>query len=154
MNAMRHTTHFGGQLISPEELQQLLEISNELEAEKPQPQKFNTHHVYMQFLGHTMAHDAHANPTQLSLNEQHLLERIAVRCDTGNPLRVSEACLIRQFGCPSTVHHQIHKLTVAGVIFLDSDPKNRRQKMMRLSDAGRAYFQEIEDCLDMALVNQ
>ncbi len=153
MNAMRHTTNIGHQLISAQELKQLLEISSELEDEKLPSKKFDTHHFYMQFLGHTMKHADHSNVPQLSFSEQHLLELIAVQCDTGKPLRVSDACVMRHFGCPSTVHHQIHKLTVAGLIFLGSDPENKRQKLMRLSDSGRAYFQEIEDCLDMAWVS-
>jgi hypothetical protein len=66
----------GHQRISPEALQQLLEISSEREDDKPATVKFDTHHVYMQFLGHTMKHADHANVPQLSLNKQHLLELV------------------------------------------------------------------------------
>ena len=71
----------------------------------------------------------------------------------GNPFNVSEACLMRQFGCISTVHHQIQKLSSEGLIFLDLDKHDRRKKFINLSSYGLEYFKHIEDCLDKALLH-
>ncbi len=77
-----------------------------------------------------------------------------VRSEMGNPISVSEACQMRQFGCISTVHHQIHKLSTAGLVVLDSDQNDRRKKFISLSKDGLEYFKQIENCLDTALMRQ
>ena len=61
---------------------------------------------------------------------------------------------MRQFGCVSTVHHQIQKLSAAGLTLLGVDQKDRRKKFITLSTNGLRYFEKIEDCLDAALMNQ
>lgn len=82
--------------------------------------------MYMQFLQNTFADQPNKNSPTLTLNEQHLLEQIAIHCEMDKPISVSEACSMRQFGCVSTVHHQIRNLSAAGLIFLDIDKNNTR----------------------------
>ena len=141
-------------LISQDELAQLLAISGELEDERPIAKEFNTHHFYMQFLQLSLAGSSKKSLPTLSLNEQHLLEQIAVHCEMDKPIKVVDVCRMRQFGCPSTIHHLIHKLSAAGFIHLDAAVSTPRLKFINLSQTGRAYFQEVEDCLDMALLSQ
>ena len=128
-------------------------ISSDLKDERMSLKTSNTHHTYMQFLQNTLAEKPNQNYPTLKLNEQHLLEQIAIRCEMGNPINVSEACLMRQFGCVSTVHLLIQKLSAAGLIWLDLDQKDRRQKFINLSPDGLEYFKRIEDCLDQALLH-
>ena len=149
-NASSQTTP----LISNDELTQLLAISSELEAEQPSVKVFDTHHVYMQFLEFTLANASTHGLPALTLNEQHLLEQIAVRCEMDKPISVIDACKMRQFGCASTIHHLIYKLSAAGLIHLDAAPSNLRKKFIQLSPIGQAYFQKLEDFLDMALLHQ
>ena len=59
---------------------------------------------------------------------------------------------MRQFGCVSTVHHHIQNLSTVGLITLDVNKKDRRQKFINLSSDGLEYFKQIEDCLDLALI--
>ena len=141
-------------LISHDELAQLLAISGDLEDERPIARAFNTHHFYMQFLQLSLASSSKNNLPTLSLNEQHLLEQIAVYCEMDKPIKVVDVCRMRQFGCPSTSHHLIQKLSDAGLIYLDAAQSTPRLKFINLSSVGRAYFQEVEDCLDMALLRQ
>ena len=149
-NASSQTTP----LISNDELTQLLAISSELEAEQPSAKVFNTHHVYMQFLEFTLANASANNLPMLTPNEQHLLELIAVRCEMDKPISVIDVCQMRQFGCASTIHHLIYQLIAAGLIHLDVEPSNLRKKFIHLSPVGQAYFQKLEDFLDMALLRQ
>lgn len=153
MNAIRYMPELIKVFISNEELDQLMAISSDLEAERISLKKSNTHHMYMQFLQNTLAEKPNKNSPTLTLNEEHLLEKIAIRCEIGTPINVSEACLMRQFGCVSTVHHHIQNLTVAGLITLDVDKKDRRKKFINLSSDGLEYFKQIEDCLDKALLH-
>ena len=141
-------------LLSNDELAQLLAISSDLEDEKPVFKRANTHHLYMQFLQNSLENTPNKSLPMLTLNEQHLLEKIAVRCELGSPMNISEACLMRQFGCISTVQHQIHKLSEAGLISLDAVQNNRRKKFINLSPEGLEYFKRIEDCLEKALLSQ
>ena len=138
--------------ISNEELDQLMAISSDLEEERISLKKSNTHHMYMQFLQNAHAKKPNKNSPTLTLNEEHLLEEIAIRCEMGNPIHVSEACHMRQFGCVSTVHHHIQNLCLAGLISLDVDKKDRRQKFINLSFEGLEYFKQIENCLDSAMM--
>lgn len=153
MNATRYMPEQSRVFISNEELDQLLAISGEIEVERIALKKANMHHMYMQFLQNNFDTQPNKNFTPLTLNEQHLLEKIAIRCEMGNPISVSEACSLRQFGCVSTVHHQIRNLSNAGLIFLDADKNNRRQKIIHLSHQGLEHFKQIEDCLDSALMS-
>lgn len=151
MNATRYTPERSKVFISNEELDQLLAISGDLEEERITLKKTNTHHLHMQFLQNALAEKPNKNSPKLTLNEQHLLEQIAIRCEMGSPINVSEAGLMRQFGCVATVHHHIQNLCAAGLIFLDVDQKDRRKKFIYLSSDGLEYFKQIEDCLDSAL---
>lgn len=141
-------------LISQDELTELLAISGELENERPIAKAFNTHNFYMQFLQLSLAGSSKKNLPTLSLNEQHLLEQIAVHCEMDKPIKVADISRMKQFGCSSTIHHLIHKLNAAGLIHLDASTSAPRHKFINLSQAGRAYFQEVEDCLDKALLMQ
>lgn len=141
-------------LISQDELTELLAISGELEDERPIAKAFNTHNLYMQFLQLSLAGSARKNLPPLSLNEQHLLEQIAVHSEMDKPIKVADICRMTQFGCASTVRHLIHKLNAAGLIHVDAATSTPRRKFINLSQAGRAYFQEVEDCLDKALFMQ
>jgi hypothetical protein len=105
-NASSQTTP----LISNDELTQLLAISGELEDELALTKAFNTHHFYMQFLEFTLANASNNDLPTLTLNEQHLLEQIAVRCEMDK-----------------------HKLSAAGLIHLDVAPSNLRKKFIYLS---------------------
>lgn len=154
MNAKNHTPESNNALLSNDELTQLLAISGEIEDEMQGFTKSNTHHLYMQFLQISLANKPTANLAILTLNEQHLLEQIAIRCEMGNPVSVTEACQMRQFGCISTVHHKIQKLNALGLIFLDADHVDLHKKFITLSANGLNYFKQIEDCLDMALMLQ
>ena len=153
MNATRYAPVSSKVFISNEELDQLMAISSDLEEERISLKRSNTHHMYMQFLQNTLAEKPNQHSPTLKLSEQHLLEQIAIRCEMGNPLTVSEACLMRQFGCVSTVHLLIHKLSLAGLILLDWDKKDHRKKSINLSADGLEYFKQIEDCLDHALLH-
>ena len=152
MNAIRYMPEQSKAFISNEELDQLMAISIDQKDERISLKKSNTHHMYMEFLKNSFANKPKNNSLALTLNEQHLLEQIAIRCDMGNPMNVGEACLIGQFGCTSTVHHYIQNLTVAGLIFLAANKNDQRQKFINLSPAGLEYFKKIEDCLDKVLV--
>ena len=154
MNAMRHMPDRSEALLSRDELDQLWAISSDLQNERAAFKKQNTHHLYMQFLQLSNANASPKSWPTLTLNEHHLLEQIAVRCEAGKPVSVSEACRMRQFGCISTVHHQLQKLSVAGLNHLDVDHKDRRKKSISLSAHGLEYFEQIEDCLDKALMRQ
>ena len=154
MNATRHMPNRGEALLSNAELAELLAISSDLEDERPVVKKPSTHQLYMQFLQISLANAPNTSLPNLTLKEQHLLEQIAVRSEMGNPISVSEACQMRQFGCISTVHHQIHKLSTAGLVVLDSDQNDRRKKFISLSKDGLEYFKQIENCLDTALMRQ
>ena len=151
MKSMWNASNQNIPLISNDELTQLLAISSELEAERPQAKVFNTHHVYMQFLEFTLSNASANDLPTLTPNEQHLLELIAVRCEMDKPISVIDVCQMRQFGCASTIHHLIHKLSVASLIHLDAAPSNLRKKFIHLSPMGQAYFQKLEDFLNMAL---
>ena len=153
MKSMWNASNQNIPLISNDELTQLLAISSELEAERPQAKVFDTHHVYMQFLEFTLANESTNDLPTLTPNEQHLLELIAVRCEMDKPISVTDACQLRQFGCSSTIHHLIHKLSVARLIDLDVAASNSRKKFIHLSQKGQAYFQKLEDFLDMALLH-
>ena len=154
MNETRQTPHRNVSLLTNAELDQLWAISSDPADEKTAFKKQTTHHLYMEFLQRSSANTSNRSVPKLTTNEQHLLEQIAVRCETGNPISVNEACLMCQFGCVSTVHHQIQKLSAAGLIFLGVDQKDRRKKFINLSTNGLRYFEQIEDCLDAALMNQ
>ena len=154
MNETRQTPHRNGALLTNDELDQLWAISSGPADEKVTLNKQSTHHLYMEFLQLSSASSSNRNLPNLTPNEQHLLEQIAVRCDVGHPMSVSEACLMRQFGCVSTVHHQIQRLSAAGLILLGVDQKDRRKKFINLSTSGLRYFEQIEDCLDAALMHQ
>ena len=153
MNATRYTPERSKVFISNEELDQLMAISSDLEDERIALKKSSTHHLYMQFLQMALTNKPNKIWPTLTLNEQHLLEQIAIRSDMSNPISVREACLIRQFGCVSTIHHQIQKLSAAGLIVLLSDENDRRKKFINLSLDGLKYFKHIEDCLDKALMH-
>ena len=154
MNETHQMPHRNGLLLTNDELDQLWAISSEPADEKNVSKRQSTHHLYMEFLQLSSANTSNRSLPELTPNEQHLLEQIAVRCDQGNPMSVSEACLMRQFGCVSTVHHQIQKLSTAGLILLGVDQKDRRKKFIDLSANGLRYFEQIEDCLDAALMHQ
>ena len=153
MNATRYMPERSKMFISNEELDQLMAISSDSEDERISLKKSNTHHMYMQFLQNALAEKPNKNAPTLTLHEQHLLEQIAIRCEMGNPIKVSEACLMRQFGCVSTVHHHIQNLCAANLICLYVDQNDRRQKFINLSAEGLEYFKQIEDCLDSALMH-
>ena len=152
MNATRYTPEPIKVFISNEELDQLMAISSDLEDERVLLRNSNTHHMYMQFLQNTLAEKPNKKSPTLTLNEQHFLEQIAIRCEMESPINVSKACLMSQFGCVSTVHHLIQKLNSAGLINLDLDKTDRRKKFINLSSDGLEYFKQIEDCLDKALL--
>ena len=152
MNATRYVPERIKVFISNEELDQLMAISVDFDEERSPPKKLNTHHLYMEFLKNSFANKPKINSPALSLNEQHLLEQIAIRCEMSNPLKMTEACQMLQFGCASTVHHYIQNLSAAGLIFLVVNKNDRRQKFINLSPAGLEYFKQIEDCLDKALM--
>lgn len=154
MNTLRDASKYSPPLISSEELNELLTISQELEDERPIAKEFNTHHFYMQFLELSLANQHKNSRPILTLNEQHLLEQIAVRCEMDKPISVIDLCVMRQFGCSSTIHHLIHKLSSAGLIFLDSNHSAPRKMFLNLSSRGYAYFKEIEARLEMALQTQ
>ena len=153
MNATRYTPERSKVLISNEELDQLMAISSDLEDERIALKKSSTHHLYMQFLQMALTNKPNKIWPTLTPNEQHLLEQIAIRSDMSNPISVREACLMRQFGCVSTIHHQIQKLSAAGLISLQLDENDRRKKFINLSPDGLEYFKHIEDCLDKALMH-
>ena len=153
MNATRYTPERSKVFISNEELDQLMAISSDLEDERIALKKSSTHHLYMQFLQMALTNKPNKIWPTLTPNEQHLLEQIAIRSDMSNPISVREACLMRQFGCVSTIHHQIQKLSAAGLISLQLDENDRRKKFINLSPDGLEYFKHIEDCLDKALMH-
>lgn len=138
-------------LISSDEMQELLAISSDSEGEISNEKFFNTHHFYMKFLKHSLAHGNKKSRKGLSLSELHLLEQIAVCCEMGRPISVSEISLMRQFGCSSTIHHLIHKLKQLDMIFIDCSDDGLRKKIITLTAIGVAYFQDVEDRIDMAL---
>jgi DNA-binding MarR family transcriptional regulator len=154
MKETSQTLQRNGALLTNDELDQLWAISSEPTIEKTIYKKQSTHHLYMEFLQLSSASTSNKSLPNLTPNEQHLLEQIAVRCDLDNPISVSEACLMRQFGCASTVHHLIQKLSATGLILLGVDQKDRRKKFISLSTNGLRYFEQIEDCLDTALMHQ
>ena len=151
MNNRRDVPEYRQRLISSDELNELLTISQELEDERFIAKEFNTHHFYMQFLELSLANQLLNRRPILTLNEQHLLEQIAVRCEMDKPISVIDLCVMRQFGCSSTIHHLINKLSAADFIFLDSYRGSKRKKFINLSSAGRQYFKEIEARLETAL---
>lgn len=154
MKSMWNTTYSVKPLISNDELTQLMAISGELDEVMPQTRSFDTHHFYMQFLEFTLVNASKNDSLMLTLNEQHLLEQIAVRCEMDKPISVIDACQIRQFGCASTIHNLIYKLNASGLIYLDVMPNNPRKKFIHLSTSGYAYFQKLEDFLDKTLLSQ
>lgn len=154
MKSLWNTSKHNTPLISHDELTQLLAISSELEVELPKAKVYDTHHVYMQFLEFTLANASANNLPTLTPNEQHLLELIAVRCEMDKPISVIDICQMRQFGCASTIHHLIYKLSAAALIALDVSPSNLRKKFIHLSPTGQAYFQRLEDFLDLAMLRQ
>ena len=154
MNETRQTPKRNESLLTNAELDQLWAISSDAADEKTSFKKQTTHHIYMEFLHLSSSDSSSKSLVSLTPNEQHLLEQIAVRCEAGNPISLSQACLMRQFGCASTVHHQIQKLSAAGLILLGIDQKDRRKKFINLSANGLRYFEQIEDCLDEALLHQ
>jgi DNA-binding MarR family transcriptional regulator len=151
MNNLRDVSKCSQRIISSDELNELLAISQELEHERLIAKEFNTHRFYMQFLELSLANQHKNSRPILTLNEQHLLEQIAVRCEMDKPISVIDLCVMRQFGCSSTIHHLIHKLGAADLIFLDSYRGSKRKKLISLSPAGRQYFREIEARLEVAL---
>ena len=152
MNETRQTPHRNVSLLTNAELDQLWAISSDPADEKTAFKRQSTHHLYMEFLQRSSANTSNRNVPKLTANEQHLLEQIAVHCESGNPISVSEACLMRQFGCASTVHHQIQKLSAAGLILLGVDQKDRRKKFITLSTIGLRYFEQIEEHFDRLIV--
>ena len=152
MNATRYVPEKIKVFISNEELDQLMAISSDSDEERSSSKKLNTHHLYMEFLKNSFANKSKINSPALTLNEQHLLEQIAIRCEMSNPLKISEASRMLQFGCASTIHHHIQNLSAAGLIFLVVNKNDRRQKYINLSPAGLEYFKQIEDCLDKAML--
>jgi hypothetical protein len=137
MNNRRDVPEYRQRLISSDELNELLTISQELEDERFIAKEFNTHHLYMQFLELSLANQHVNRRPILTLNEQHVLEQIAVRCEMDKPISVIDLCVMRQFGCSSTIHHLIHKLIAADLIFLDSYRGSKRKKFINLSPVGR-----------------
>ena len=105
----------------------------------------------MQFLKHSLTHRHKTNRRDLSLRELHLLEQIAVCCEIQKPISLAEISLMRQFGCPSTIHHLIYKLKQLNMIFVDCSHDSLRKKIITLTPSGVAYFQDVEDRIDMAL---
>ena len=154
MNSTNYMSNTRKALLSNDELTQLLAISDVIEDPMPTFKKSNTHHLYMQFFEISLANKSNKSLRTLTLNEQHLLEQIAIHCETGKPLTVKEACQMRQLGSISTVHHQIHKLNDLGLIFLEVDQGDLNTKILNLSSDGLEYFKQIEDCLDRALMHQ
>lgn len=138
-------------LISSDEMNELLAISSDFESEISNEKTFNTHHFYMQFLKHSLANRHKENQKDLSLSELHLLEQIAVRYEMKKPISVSEISLMKQFGCSSTIHHLINKLKQLGMILVGCSDDGLRKKIITLSPVGVAYFQDVEDRIDMAL---
>ena len=138
-------------LISRDEMQELQAISSDCESEISKEKFFDTHHFYMQFLKHSLALSDKKSRKGLSLSELHLLEKIAVCCEMGRPIRVNEISLMRQFGCSSTIHHLIHKLKQLDMIDVACSHDDFRKKTITLTPVGIAYFQDVEDRIDMAL---
>jgi len=154
MKLIRHSKNNNIDLISKEELSQLFAISTEMEHEKPVIKKYNAHHLYMQFLYLSLFNQSKIKALAINLHEQKLLEQIAVCCEMEIPISVTEVCLMRQFGCSSTIHYKLQKLIIAGLIYYKFENNNRRKKIIRLTEFGIHYFKQIEDCLDQALISQ
>ena len=138
-------------LINSDEMRELLAISSDCESEMTEEKFFDTHHFYMQFLKHSLTHRQKKSLKDLSLRELHLLEQIAVCCEIQKPISVTEISLMRQFGCPSTIHHLIHKLKQLNMIFVECSHDSLRKKIITLTPVGIAYFQDVENRIDMAL---
>jgi hypothetical protein len=129
MNNLRDVSKCSQRIISSDELNELLAISHELEHERLIAKEFKTHRFYMQFLELSLANQHKNSRPILTLNEQHLLEQIAVRCEMDKPISVIDLCVMRQFGCSSTIHHLIHKLGAADLIFFRLIPRFKTKEI-------------------------
>jgi hypothetical protein len=138
-------------LISDDELAHLFAQSDESMDSESSIQALDSHHVYMKFLDILLSNKSDLSVPTLSPDSQRLLELIAVRCELSNPLTVGQACLLREFGCASTIHTRLNKLQMTGLISLDLQELDRRKKSIKLTQFGKQYFQTIEKCLTMAL---
>lgn len=151
MEVRQHLVRRIEPLITSDEMQELLAISSHSDAEVTNEKKFDTHHFYMQFLMHSQTQARKKPQKELGLTEQHLLEKIAVRCAMDKPISVREICAMRHFGSSSNIHYILHKLKELGMIFLHCSDEDGHIKKINLAPSGVAYFQEVEDRIDMAL---
>jgi DNA-binding MarR family transcriptional regulator len=80
-----------------------------------------------------------------------LLNEIAIKCDQGKSLTVTEAMTLKTIASPATIHKNIDKLIKAQLIEIEYEEENHRSKFLTLTKNAKDYFEKMSKAIDTAV---
>ena len=83
----------------------------------------------------------------IDLTARELLDRIAMACAAGHPMKVSRVMSIKSVASPATLHRKLEDLLDAGLVFHKQTMKNRRTKYVMLTTKAEKHFKELGECM-------
>ena len=107
--------------------------------------------IYLRFLSLLHAIENSDELPQMDLEAKRLLEVIAVRCQQGQPLTVTEAMSMQQIASPATLHRKLDQLRDMEMIETTFEGSNRRTKYLVPTEAAKGYFEQVEKALQRTL---
>jgi hypothetical protein len=101
--------------------------------------------LYLKFLSHS----AEIEPSKhfkVDFTAEKLLDIIGC-CHFHEPLTVTEAMQLQEIGSPATIHRKLDDLLIAGLIFHQQEPGNRRTKYLRLTTRAIGYYALMSEAM-------
>lgn len=84
----------------------------------------------------------------LTGEEELLLEDLIVQWHEREVVRMSDLMSNPQYGPRSTIHRRLVALREKGVILVQADPDDKREKRVKPSDAAEAYIAHVRSGVD------
>jgi hypothetical protein len=101
--------------------------------------------LYIKFLSHS----ADIEPSKtftVDFTAEKLLDIIGT-CHFHEPLTVTEAMQLQEIGSPATIHRKLDDLLIAGLIYHQMEPGNRRTKYLMLTTKAVAYYALLSEAM-------
>ena len=110
-----------------------------------------TENAYLRFLQLAKAIQSLPDAPLLDVNENALLEAIALRWFENKPMTVREAIGISQLGSPATLHKRITRLRNRDLVQTFNQPDDKRAKYLIPTDTSIAMFKDFGKKMNAAI---
>ena len=108
--------------------------------------------LYIKFLSHSADIEPSKN-FKVDFTAEKLLDIIGC-CHFHEPLTVTEAMSLQEIGSPATIHRKLDDLLIAGLIWHEQMPDNKRTKYLRLTIKAVGYYALMSEAMVNAVTER